>query len=261
MSVKKIPLEAIQKVRQLIKDALVLPDSENNPELRTATGNEAEIPEPDSLDALGDLFKFASPPEESVPGPNKEGRWFVSVATPSAALLKLPGLQLKPGLRLITYLQRTVDSGAGITYAIPEPFSTTAQLEEALVGSSATQPPQPLGALANVMEAIEGDRSHPSFIIASILYRELQEFGALGKRCDWSHHRMISAAPTQVKWQWRGEMPKDFSPKVLLLPDGRAAAEFFTCRVAAPISIVRHVDQYPATEYRAKAVSQVIATP
>ncbi|MDX2100155.1 MAG: hypothetical protein SFW36_20455 [Leptolyngbyaceae cyanobacterium bins.59] len=260
MSVKKIPLEALQKIRQLIKDSLVLPDSENHPELRTTLEKDEDIPEPDSLDALGDLFKFASPPEEAIPAPNTEGRWFISVTNPGALFNKLPGLNLKPDFRLITYLYRVPEGGMGITYAVPEALSTTAQLEEALVGTSRDRVPRPEGAPPSLMDVVEGDRSYPSFMIASLLYREFQEFGTLGKQCNWIHHRLISSIPTQVQWKWQGELPKDLSPKVLILPDGRAAVEFFSCRVTAPVSLVRHVDQYPINGYHAKYTSQTVAT-
>ena len=260
MTVQKIPLEAVQKIRQHIKTVLVLPESENRPRSSWDLTTEEELPEPNSLNELGSLFNFGgSAPEESHV-PNRQGQWFISSTNPGAVLLKLPGLKLKPELRLITYLHRVAEDGIGATWAVPEHLSTTAQLEKALsVSGDRQQPPQPNGALAHVMDAVDGDHSPASYLVASILQRELKEFGALGKSCDWTHHRLIAAIPAQANWQWRIDVPKDLSPKVRLLPDGRAALEFFTCRVVAPIAIFQHIDQYPTGQYKAAYLDRPVA--
>lgn len=259
MSIQKLPIEAVQKVRQYIQKSLVLPESENHPRQTGFTSDE-EMPEPDSLYDLGTLFNFAGPVDEDTLAPNTQGRWFISATNPGAALIKLPGLKLKPGLRIVSYLQRTGDSGTGVTWAIPEPLSTTAQLENALAKrGDRDQPPCPEGALENFMEAIEGDRSPASFVVASILRRELLEFGAVGKGCQWTHHRLINAIPAQASWQWKSGIPKDLSPKVLVAVDGKVAVEFFTCRIVAPVAIFRHLDQYRAGQYQAVCLDQAIA--
>jgi hypothetical protein len=44
-----------------------------------------------------------------------------------------------------------------------------------------------------------------------------------------------------------------------VMPDGKAAIEFFTCRITSPVSIVRHVELYPAQTYIAESQNQAIA--
>ncbi len=260
MSIQKIPFAAVQKVRQLIKDSLVLPSSEESPGSLSLSEDD-EPPEPDSLYGLGDLFNLASTPEEEVHAPNREGRWFISATNPGAIVAKLPGLRIKSGFRMVSYLVRTAEGGSSVTWALPEALTTTAQLEDALNAvSDASGNPQPVGALSP-MEAIEGDRTVPSFITASLLYRELQEFGTQGKNWNWRHHRLIESVPPQVPWEWRGEMPKDLATKVLVFPDGRAAVEFFSCRIVAPVAIVRHMDQYAANSYQPSCIDRVVAIP
>jgi len=260
MSVQKIQLEALQKIRQHIQHGFALPESENHPRSYAASDDQSEVPEPDSLSSLGDLFNFGGSVEESTHAPNQRGKWFISAMNPGAVLLKLPGLKLKPDVKLISYLHRTPDDGVGVVWAVPEALSTTAQLEKALdTSGDRTHPPRPEGAFTNVTEAIEGDRSPASFIIASLLQRELKEFGNLGKYCSWSHHRLIGAVPGQMQWQWKGEQPKDFSPKVRLFPDGRVAIEFFSCRIIPPITLYQHLDQYPAQHYTAAVLDRPIA--
>jgi hypothetical protein len=261
MSIQKVSFDAIQKVRKYIKTILALPDSENHPKVWISFDETDEPPEPESLADLGGLFNIGSLPEETTHAPNAQGQWFISASNPGAAITKLPGVQLKPNLRLASYLHRFGEDGIGAIWALPEALSTTANLEKALADSGDYDyPPHPEGALENFMEAIEGDRSAPSFVIASILLRELREFGALGKHCDWSHHRIIQDIPTQVEWNWRGEVPSDLSPKVRIFSDGKAAVEFFTCRVTPPVAIFQHIDQYPAGLYRPNCLDRIVAT-
>ena len=268
MSIQTIPLTALKKIRQYVQRVLVVPESENHPKSAVSFDEVDELPEPESIDQLGDLFNIASPLDVAsplgveMPAPNNEGRWFVSAVNPGAALMKLPGLQLKQGLRLVSYLYRMTDLGIGVTWAVPEAMSTTVELENALEGAvDDSNPPHPAGALANFMEAIEGDRTGQSFAIASILHREIQEFGRLGERCDWSHHRLIDAVPTQVAWQWKTQMPKDLRAKVRVLAERDVAVEFFTLRVRAPVAIYRHVDRYQASTYNAKSLDRPVAIP
>jgi hypothetical protein len=260
MAAQKIPLETLQKIRQYLKTALVLPESENHPKSWSVYNNGDEPPEPESLSELGELFHFGGMVEAVAHAPNREGQWFISSTNPGTAVLKLPGLKLKSNLRLVTYLYRTPNQGVGVTWAVPEELSITAQLEKALANSGdRAHPPQPIGACDDVMAAIEGDRSPLSFAVASLLRRELREFGALGQACSWSHHRLIQTPPAQASWQWRVEMPKSLAPKLLLFPNGRAAIEFFTCRVTPPIAIFQHVDQYPDDSYKAACVDRAVA--
>ncbi|XHX79908.1 MAG: hypothetical protein RBJ76_08295 [Stenomitos frigidus ULC029] len=260
MSAQKIQLEALQKIRQHMQYGFALPASENQPRSWSSSSNEAELPEPDSLSDLGDLFTFGGSMAEPTHAPNSRGEWFISTANPGAALMKLPGLSLKPAVRLVAYLHRQPDAGMGVIWAVPELLSTTAHLEKALSKSGdRAHPPHPEGAFANLMEAVQGDRNPASFIIASLLQRELREFGRLGKACNWSHHRLVSTPPTQVQWQWQVEPPKDLSPKVRVFPDGRAVIEFFSCRVVPPITLFQHLDQYPSTNYAATVSDRAIA--
>ena len=146
MSVQKIQLEALQKIRQHIQQGFALSESENRPRSRSSFDEATEIPEPDSLSDLGDLFHFGSSMDEPSHAPNRRGEWFISATNPGAVLMKLPGLKLKPNVRLVGYLQRQSDDGIGVIWAVPESLSTTAQLEKALTSSGdSTHPPNQVG--------------------------------------------------------------------------------------------------------------------
>lgn len=264
MSTQKIPLDALQKIRQYIKTVLVLPESENHPRLLPVVeglDTNPYLPEPGSLADLGDLFRVGSTIEEGVPMPNNQGRWFVSVTDPGVVFMKLPGLKLKPGFRLVGYLYRLDEEGVGKIWAVPEAYSATVYLEDALAsGGQANQPPHPNHALDNYMQALQGDRSPVSFLIASLVRRELAEFGSLGKSAVWSKHQLINAVPQQLQWHWRTpDAIKDLAPKVRVLPDGRAIVEFFTCRLSPSIAIFQHLDQYAAGDYTCQGVDRPVA--
>ncbi len=257
MSIQKFPLPAIQKVRQYIINTLTLPNSEQKAKFAEATG---ELPEPASLDDLSDLFSMGGVTRSGISAiADPQEKWFISTVNPGAALLKLPGLWLKPDYRLVSYLYRRENSGVGLVWAVPETLSSTAQLEKAMENCCGiTQLPKPEGALLQLMEAVDGDRSPASYLIASILRRELQEFGNLGDRRHWGHHHLIDELPAD-KWQWRTEKPQDWSPKVKLFPDGKAAVEFFTCCTSGSRVLYRHLDQYPEGQYRANSIDKSLA--
>jgi len=262
MTIQRFPLASLQKVRQIIKSSLTLPETEDSPDSIASLDDIDDTPEPESLDDLSGFFQSASIQEEDNYGPNVEGRWFVSTLNPGAALIRLPGLCIKLDWRLVTYLYRVPGDGVGITWAVPEALSTTAQLESVLENSSDRQhPPQPKGALPDFMEAVEGDRSPASFLVASLFRREIQDLGATGKSIGWGNHRLVDALPPQAQWEWASDPIADLSPKVRILPDGKAAVEFFSCRIKPPVAIHRHIDQYPATQYRSLSRDSAIAKP
>jgi hypothetical protein len=263
MTTHTVPLEALQKVRQYLKGALVLPESENRPRLIAMPLDDEDdvLPTPGSLADLGDLFRVGSTLDDGVPMPNDQGQWFLSVMEPNAVMLKLPHLSLKPNYRLVTYLYRLRESGCGKTWALPEHLATTAHLDAVITDNShqIEQPPCPYGALPDLMAAIEGDQQPMSFMVASILRRELEEFGSLGTHQQWSQHRFVAAAPPQARWQWRTESALDLQPKIRMLPEGQIVVEFFSCRVHPSVAIFQHLDQYEPGSYMTKAIDRPIA--
>ncbi|MBE9139387.1 hypothetical protein IQ254_19670 [Nodosilinea sp. LEGE 07088] len=261
MSFQRYPLATVQKVSQFIRETLVLPTHEQQPgSASLANDIEDDGPLPDSLNALGDLFRVGDMPEDNVPSPNVDGRWFVSTIDPAEALTKLPGLWMRPGIRLVTYLRQDTKGGMGSTAALPGLLSTTEYLEEAIEqATEVDQPPQPMGMLTNLMDGLDGDGSLASFLAASIFTREVREFGRFGRYARWTHHRFVAAPPQKISWQWRTKTPEDFSPKVVLRQDAEVIVEFYSCRVQKPVALFRHLDRYPANSYAATTQDQVVA--
>ncbi|NJM58872.1 MAG: hypothetical protein HC857_17725 [Synechococcales cyanobacterium RU_4_20] len=249
MATQKVPLTSLKQIQQHIRTALAVPQMENSPCVEYQ-----KVPvmaAPMTLGDLGNIFRVPAPASTCEADPNADGRWFVSSVNPGAALLQLKGLRVKPGLRLVPYLLRTPDGGGvGHICAVPEASSTTEFLESALSEDAEWHyPPFPEGSLSHTMLALEGDRSPMSYIVASILCREIQAFGAVGKDRQWGQHQLIETVPAQVNWRWKNTRPKSFASKVKTNPDGTAAVEFFSCRTTSPFAIFHHLDQYAKGTY------------
>ncbi|MBE9032485.1 hypothetical protein IQ266_22360 [filamentous cyanobacterium LEGE 11480] len=260
MTTQIVPLESLQKIQKFLQVALTLPAAEQNPKLMpVATGNVP--PPPTSLADLGDLFRMGSCLEDGVSLPNDQGHWFLSMVDPATTINRLPGLSIKPDYRFATYLYRLREIGIGHTVALSESMASTAQLESALHHADKPDyPPQPVGTLPDCMAAITGDQTPMSFMVASILRRELQEFGCLGEpQQNWRRHRCIAAAPTQARWQWRTEAAPDLRPRIRLLPHDQMIVEFFSCRVHPSIAIFQHLDQYKKGSYVAQSIDRPLA--
>lgn len=262
MSTHKVPIEAIQRIRQYLRTELTLPASEDFP--LPADGDEEALGRtvaiPDSLADLGAFFRLGSTLEDGVPLPNNQGHWYLSITNPAEAIVKLPGLSLKSNYRWVTYLYRMREEGIGKTWAVPECLSTTANLEKAIRQPGQPDlPPRPEGALEDYMSAIQGDRSPSSFLVASLLRREIADFGHMGNYKQWVQHHLISTPPSQFPWQWRTESLADLTPKVRLLPDGKAIVEFFTFRNDPSCAIFQHLDQYLGDHYSAQSIDRPVA--
>lgn len=261
MTIQTFSMASLRKIRQHINHGLMLPNTAMPLPQTDAVDSFDDIPEPDSLDALGSVFNMGdlAIPQPEIYNTGADEGWVLSTVNPGDVLHKLPGLQLKSKLRLVAFLFQSDKNGRGIVWAVPEDFCTTDYLEDSLsISTDADHPPHPPAASPNFMDAIEGDRSSASFLTASILQRELLEFGTQGKQTNWAYQRLIEEVPKAIKPYWHDIDSKNLQPKVSPLSDGGATVEFFTCRVKPPIMIIRYVDQYPPENYTAKSTQRIL---
>ena len=210
---------------------------------------------------------------EQVPEDTAEG-WSKSPVDLSGVVAVFPGLCIKPGfvLRAYQYLERR--DGNGVVWAMPEdlPFPEPEECPT-------TDPPRPSGALDDVMEAIEGDGSPLSYLYASVLWRELMEFGAVGHGVYWDtfdilghdpwadphRPRPASTSPTEGptgtpdEWEWLEPKPLEWSPTVSMDGD-EVSVVFHTFSGLGSQRIVRHVDRYKLGSYCFRTDEQVVAS-
>lgn len=197
-----------------------------------------------------------------------------------------PTLRLKPGYKLIAYLFREGGNGNGKVWAIPQDvippapelctdFDTNYHLHF-------LRPPKPGGAL-NVAEVLEGDGSPKSYLSASLLLREIQEFGAMWHGIIWGAHTIIGSDPwlkiddkdesassydtlnleefiwgksqrisswisSEEGWQWIKGKPKDWS--IMYINKGKIhQISFITHNSRGLEQLIRHYDVYKQNNY------------
>jgi hypothetical protein len=190
---------------------------------------------------------------------------YLSPVDPSDAVRIVTHVHLKPGYVLQGYQYISGSNGNGFVYAIPEearlpdPYEHVHRLKEVVPGVHLPYP-EPPNALPHFMDAIEGDGSPRSFLEASILMRELEEFGAIWHGCDWADHEIIYADPfdpanrlpkrlaeygswSSDDWSWIAPKPRDWRPCVKL-EGGGATFEFISFSAFDGSGLFRHLDTY-----------------
>lgn len=201
--------------------------------------------------------------------------WSKSLVDPMALLAVFEPLKIKGGYILRAYQFREGGNGNGFVWAMPvdadfpDPEACP-RLENVFL-----EPPVPTAALDDPMEAIYGDGTPWSFMCASILARELAEFGAMWHGCGWGTHMILGADPlrdigpdtsdrkrvmgSEADWQWDGPRPKRWNPRV---SQGKKAVKvtFFTHSGLGQETIYRHTDTYKPGAYRFKSDKKQIAT-
>ena len=205
--------------------------------------------------------------------------WSTIISGPEKLLAVFKPLKLKRGFTLVGYQFREGGNGNGFIYAVPEgsrlPFPDDCPTDpDHFLG-----PPVPPTALEDVMDAIEGDGSPVSYLCASLLNRELEEFGAMWHGCSWGTHELVTKDPfarggclrpqskatdragLQIdfeKWQWHKPKPARWEPRVKLA-GGNVTVIFHTYSGLERDAIYRHVDRYKTGAYRFKARRVVVA--
>lgn len=206
--------------------------------------------------------------------------WAKSVVDPMQLLPLLKSLRLREGMVLRAYQVHGGFAGNGFVFAVPEgaPFPEPDEWGVDLV--ELCYPPAPPGALDNVMEAIEGDGAPWSYLEASLLARELMEFGAFWHRCRWSTHeimgeklfikqtakyvdRMFKDNPDIAEdgsnvWEWLEQEPENWDPSVRM-GDDSITVRFYSFSELGAASIYRQVDRYKPGSYVATLEETAIA--
>ena len=202
--------------------------------------------------------------------------WSKSKVEPAKILKVFSSLRLKKGYVLRAYQFKSGSSGNAVVWAMPEesPFPSPKECQKLKDGF--LEPPCPPLALDDLMDVIEGDGSHWSYLSASIFAREIHEFGAMWHGCGWSTHEIIDKAPfdyfnqtqgdsegrisdTKVDgWTWLVKKPKEFQPSVCKKND-KIIVTFYSFSGLCTEAICRHVDTFQAGKYSFKTKQIMIA--
>lgn len=187
---------------------------------------------------------------------DERGQWFVCSLDVDAIFAEVPTLRLRSGWRLRGYAYRTGGDGQGFVVALPPGLPDPHPL--GAMPGSLFEPPLVAGRRP-AFEALTGDGSDASYLHASILLRELAEFGALWHGTSWGDHHLVEAVPSD--WPWTSErwLPRSLAPKVVHRgADVRVELVSF-CTIEL-VRLVRHVDVYAAGTYQARVTQEILAT-
>lgn len=210
---------------------------------------------------------------ESVPS-----GWSISNVDLDRVLEVFPSLTLKRGYTFNAYLCHNGQGGHGVVYAVPSGTTLAdpsdwpeEQIDAAFDDRLNYRPPPPAEALPDVMSAIEGDGSPSSYFEASLLRRELDEFGAFWHALKWTTEEILGSDPFAdpgrrkkmvaegerrerllrmypkgytPDWQWNSEKPTTWAPTVQEAASGEVEVLFFTHSGLEQHRIIRHHDTY-----------------
>jgi hypothetical protein len=201
--------------------------------------------------------------------------WSKSLVDPMALLAVFEPLRLKDGYTLRAYQFREGGNGNGFVWALPVDADFPDPEDCPRLANIFLEPPKPPAALDDFMEAIDGDGTPWSYICASILAREMAEFGAMWHGCDWDTHTILGVDPlknagadasddsrvmgSEADWQWDGTRPKRWNPRVSQGSE-TVKVKFFTHSGLGQEAVYRHTDTYKLGTYRFKSERKQIAT-
>jgi hypothetical protein len=201
--------------------------------------------------------------------------WSKSRVDPTKVLALFPALRLRTGFTLRAYQFKEQGNGNGVVWAMPVDADFPEPKDCPRLESHFLNAPKPYDALDDVMEAIAGDGTAEAYLQASLLRRELKDFGALWHGILWGTHFVVDADPLKsvvdenadpmrtpqtkaADWRWLEPKPSDWTPRVTLEPD-RAVVTFYTFSGFDKEALYRHVDVYRRDKYRPRVEEAKIA--
>lgn len=159
----------------------------------------------------------------------RESGWRKSELDPMSLLDYFASLRLKQGYVLRAYECHQSPNSWGVVWAMPAALSFP---EPRANGNG--RPPKPEGALDDAMEAIEGDDTPYSYLCASLLARELEQFATLSPDNEWLNCFVLDGDPwngangvahtlkgqgftrEKLSWKWSGQQPGLWRPSVFM---------------------------------------------
>ena len=183
-------------------------------------------------------------------------------------------LWLKPGFELRASVYRSGGNGNGEIWA----KSVVSQPVDSWEGSGLEEKRMDRPSeVVPLMQAIEGDGSPWSYLSASILSREAEEFGAMWHGCVWSDQKILSKSPRQSdnqelddtrersgeapvrNWRWHNAAPRTWKPTY----EDYGSTKEVTLYIFNPVGgerIYRATDTYSAGSYDAETEETMLCT-
>jgi hypothetical protein len=276
--------------------------------LRKASPQLVILAEPEKLAATGDLFALRASDKSDapllqrfselqirlwrerareisqLPETTPDG-WSKCPIDPAKLLTVFPRLKIREGYVLRAYVFKENGNCSGFVWALPADAGFPEPDDCPRLESHVLKPPKPFDALDDVMEVIVGDDSVASYFQASLLRRELKEFGTGWHGVTWGMNMVFDEDPWKSRpdlpqdslarfptsdpaaWKWWGAKP------ISWVPEGQmeAARVIITFYSYTPLAadapgneiekerIYRHTDLYRRGKYRPLVIDRRIA--
>ncbi len=206
----------------------------------------------------------------------------ISPVDPTGVVECLQSLRLGSEYVLGGYQSRAGSNGYGCVVAVlageelPPPEDCSWRPVEVAPGLVLDEPLPPR-ALDHFMDAFRGDGSARAYLEASIVCRELMEFGAVWHGCDWVTHAVLDADPfvagaladtlapgdgpasDESEWTWR-RRPEEWRPSVTLHEGGGAEVRFISHSGLGREILYAHRDTFAPGCLRPESERAIIAT-
>ena len=161
------------------------------------------------------------------PRANQESNVFAHSLDLAVVLQSTNGVRLKTGYRIRGSIFHEDRNGNGFLWAVKigkgnKKSDHLVRIPRPDIGF-ALPVLRPDNACPDIMEAITGNFSPFSYLEASILKRELKEFGALWNGCDWGTYKILASPHdtcsgmfgegSLAQWSWIGRKIADLRPR------------------------------------------------
>lgn len=211
--------------------------------------------------------------------------WSKSRIEPAKLLTVFPELKLRDAYVLRAYVFKEDANSNGFVWALPADAEFPAPEDCPRLESHFLKPPKPFDALDDFMEAIAGDDSPESYLHASLLRRELKEFGGGWHGVRWGVNTVLDDTPWNrppageeesqamypeskpAEWKWIAPRPVDWKPEVRLENDKAIVTFYSYTPLAVELDdgqeekerIIRHTETYRRGKYRPLIVEKKLA--
>jgi len=201
--------------------------------------------------------------------------WSKSPADPTKVLEPFTRLHLRDGMTWRAYLFHQGGNGNGVVWAMPSDADYPEVKDCPIVTTHVRRPPKPVDSLDDFMEIVQGDGSVESYMEASLLGREILEYGASWHGLSWRTHLLLGANPwssppnygmepfawrntNRKEWMWKTEQPAMWEP-VVAVEGTRVQVTFHTYSGYQKERIYRFVDTFQKGSYRFTSSRTVLA--
>jgi hypothetical protein len=192
--------------------------------------------------------------------------WFKSPASPESIVQGFSHLRIKDGYKLQAYQYSDGANGNGIVWAIPADTVLPEPEECDGIDEHFLSAPKPSFALNDFMQAIDGDQTPLSYLQASIVFHDLQEYGAVWHGTSWGRDIILPLNDDQNssthtnEWEMIENEPEVIEPHFYYNSEGNPIIVFHTINDIGTVTWNRYVHTFRKSDYTVQIERTCIAT-